>query len=498
MPPSAATIAAVTRAYLARHPTERAKLEPLLAMLASEPAPTSRTTLPAHITCSAVVINREQQVLHIHHKVTGLTLCPGGHGEESDTSLLATAMREVTEEAGIPPEALCLVPQLLAQPVDIDLNDIDPNPDKGERTHQHYDFRFAFYLADAATPETALHAEEVTGCEWRPFEQVTSPSLRAKLSPAGLDGRPEPVNASVLIHDGNGRYLLHLRDAFDHIWAPGEFSLLGGGREPQDRTLEDTLRGELTEEAPGLELGALEPLVVEQVIGADGLCVPVQVYTARWAGDPDAVGLTEGVLLRWFTPDMLHRLRLRTSTRDLLLAHAAQTRDSAAVRPPAPRPPHRPAATAGAGLRRAVPSDAGELTRLRLVMLASAGTVPEREWSGECERWFADRLAGDERFAAFVIDDGTRLLSCAVAQCTDHMPRPGQGPYVGHIASVATDPAHRRQGHARRVVAAVHDWLTAHGCGQINLTASPDAEELYRSLGYRDPAGPTPLTWSAR
>jgi GNAT superfamily N-acetyltransferase len=148
--------------------------------------------------------------------------------------------------------------------------------------------------------------------------------------------------------------------------------------------------------------------------------------------------------------------------------------------------------------RRALPSDAAELTRLRLVMLASAGVVPPEPWSLECERWFADRLAGDQRFTAFVIDGGAgRLLSCAVGQYTDRMPRPGQGPYVGHIASVATDPGHRRQGHARLVVEAVHDWLTTNGCGQINLTASPEATALYRSLGYANVASPAPLTWSA-
>ncbi|WP_030230337.1 GNAT family N-acetyltransferase [Streptomyces sp. NRRL S-350] len=147
--------------------------------------------------------------------------------------------------------------------------------------------------------------------------------------------------------------------------------------------------------------------------------------------------------------------------------------------------------------RQALPTDAAELTRLRLVMLHSAGIVPPESWSAECERWFAERLPGD-RFAAFVIDDGAeRLLSCAVGQYADRMPRPGQGPHVGHIASVATDPDHRRQGHARRVVAAVHDWLTASGCGQINLTASPEAEPLYRSLGYATMAGPAPMTWSA-
>ncbi len=323
MPPSTDAITAVTRTYLELHPGERARLEPLLAMLATTSDPTSRKTLPAHVTCSAVVINRDRQVLHIHHKATGLTLCPGGHGEVGDSSLLATALREVAEEAGIPPGALCLVPQLLDRPVDIDVNDIDPNPAKGDGAHQHYDFRFAFYLADPATPDTALQAEEVTGCEWRPIAQVASPSLRAKLHAAGLDGQPEPVNASVLIHDAAGRYLLHLRDDFDHIWAPGEFSLLGGGAEPGDGSLEDTLRRELAEEAPGLRLGEVEPLTVERTTGLDGLALPIQIFSAHWEGDPQAADLREGVLLHWFRPEDLHRLRLRDSTRRLIHDHHA-------------------------------------------------------------------------------------------------------------------------------------------------------------------------------
>lgn len=87
--------------------------------------------------------------------------------------------------------------------------------------------------------------------EWLPFDQVTSPTLRTKLCASGLDNRIEPVNASALIHDGHGRYLLHLlhlRDDLPGIWEPGAWSLLGGGREPGDASLEDTVRRELREE----------------------------------------------------------------------------------------------------------------------------------------------------------------------------------------------------------------------------------------------------------
>ncbi|MFJ5068289.1 NUDIX hydrolase [Kitasatospora sp. NPDC088556] len=324
MPPARTHIHDLVQTYLERHPGERAQLASLLDLLDAGREPTNRATLPAHVTCSAIVIRPDRTVLHIHHKATGLVICPGGHVEDRDQTLLATALREVHEEAGIPPDALCLTPQTLAVPIDIDINDIEPNPAKGEGAHQHYDFRFAFCLLPGAA-DVALQAEEVTGAEWRPLDRVASPSLRAKLLASGVTGEAEPVNASVLIHDGAGRYLLHLRDNYPgRIWAPGEWSLSGGGREGQDASLTDTLLRELAEEAPGLTLTDLRPFAVEQAIGVDGLCVPVQIYTARWTGDPDAVDLREGVMLRWFTPDMLHRLLLRPSTIELVHRHTSE------------------------------------------------------------------------------------------------------------------------------------------------------------------------------
>ncbi|MEV0536331.1 NUDIX domain-containing protein [Kitasatospora sp. NPDC050463] len=332
MPPARTQIHDLVQTYLQHHPGERAALTPLLDLLDTGPAPTSRATLSAHVTCSAVVIRPDQTVLHIHNKVTGLVTCPGGHVEDGDETLLATALREVHEKVGIPPGALCLTPQALTTPVDI-----DPKPAKGG-ARQHFDFRFAFcHLPDAA--DVALQPKAFTGAEWRPLDRVASPSLRAKLAAAAFTGQAEPVNASVLIHH-DGRYLLHLRDYYPgRIWAPGEWSLLGGGREPQDATLTDTLLRELAEEAPGLTLTDLQPFAVERATGVDALCVPIQIYTARWSGDPDTADLREGVLLHWFTPDMLHRLLLRPSTIELVHRHAAE-------HPPASRPAKVPGSQA--------------------------------------------------------------------------------------------------------------------------------------------------------
>jgi 8-oxo-dGTP pyrophosphatase MutT (NUDIX family) len=117
MPPSSTAIRRIVEAYLGRHPGERDALAELLAALDRPVDATARTTLPGHVTCSAVVIDRQGRVLHIRHRATGgLMLAPGGHVEPGDRTLLAAALREVAEEAGIPPGALCLTRQLLGSP----------------------------------------------------------------------------------------------------------------------------------------------------------------------------------------------------------------------------------------------------------------------------------------------------------------------------------------------------------------------------------------------
>ncbi|MER7780436.1 NUDIX domain-containing protein [Streptomyces sp. NPDC096191] len=327
MPPSRSHIRATVESYLSRHHEEREALEGLLAVLDGTGEPSSRATLPGHVTCSAVVIDRDRRVLHIGHRETGLLLAPGGHVEAGDRTLLAAAVREVCEEAGLRPGDLCLTPQFLDEPIDVDVHDIAADAAEGVAAHRHFDVRFAFYLTTGHPPELTLQDEEVSGAQWLPYANVRSPTLRAKLLDAqaeGLDGRPEPVNASALIHDGAGRYLLHLRDDREDIWEPWVLALLGGGRTRDDACLEATLRRELAEEVPDLEPTDLMPFAVEAATSVDGLAVPITVYAGRWCGKADAVELREGVLLTWCTLDMLDRVRLSPGLEDLIRRHAAE------------------------------------------------------------------------------------------------------------------------------------------------------------------------------
>ncbi|MFH9730310.1 NUDIX domain-containing protein [Streptomyces sp. NPDC017260] len=323
MPPSSSSIRRTVQAYLGRHPDERDALAELLAALDRPADVTARTALPGHVTCSAVVIDRRRRVLHIRHRATGLVLTSGGHIEPGDRTPLAAALRQISEETGIPPGALCLTRQMLDSPIHIDVHAIAADPAGGEPAH-HHDFRYVFYLADVEPPATISQDEEVSGARWISLSEVTSPALRAKVRHARLDGLAEPVNASALLHDGQGRYLLHLRDANKPwIWEPGCWSLLGGGREPRDPTLLDTVRRELREEA-GLTVAGLEPYAVEYATGTDGTRVPIQVFTGRWRGDPHRLPLTEGVMLAWVRPEKFPYMTMLPSTRTLLERHAAE------------------------------------------------------------------------------------------------------------------------------------------------------------------------------
>jgi GNAT superfamily N-acetyltransferase len=158
-------------------------------------------------------------------------------------------------------------------------------------------------------------------------------------------------------------------------------------------------------------------------------------------------------------------------------------------------------------VRRAGVDDAADVVRLRQAMfeaMASAGAAARPEdaastgWHPagirELERQFAE-----ERSAAFVVDgprpNGGRavqrpgqLIACAVATLDQRLPGPGFPTGLsGSMHTVFVETPYRRHGLARLVVSAGLAWLSERGAETVDLHATPDAEPLYRSLGFTEP-----------
>ncbi|MGW1956420.1 GNAT family N-acetyltransferase [Streptomyces sp. NPDC001920] len=141
-------------------------------------------------------------------------------------------------------------------------------------------------------------------------------------------------------------------------------------------------------------------------------------------------------------------------------------------------------------VRRATPEDAREVLRLRQVMIDSmASAAGPSEWQAESLPTLREALAEpDGDFAAFVVDHPQRpgALAAVVVGTLDYRIGRAGNPHglVGYVFSVATDPDARRRGYARACMAELLAWFRERGAGHVMLTASADAESLYKSLGF--------------
>jgi 8-oxo-dGTP pyrophosphatase MutT (NUDIX family) len=133
-----------------------------VAHLEDRPDGLRRSCFPDHVTASTLVLSADaEQVLLTLHAKARAWFQMGGHCEEVDTTLAGAALREATEESGVPGLRLDPWPvQLNAHPVPF----CDPRG-----TVQHLDVRFL-----AIAPEGAVHAvsDESLDVRWWPWDDL--------------------------------------------------------------------------------------------------------------------------------------------------------------------------------------------------------------------------------------------------------------------------------------------------------------------------------------
>lgn len=147
-------------------------------------------------------------------------------------------------------------------------------------------------------------------------------------------------------------------------------------------------------------------------------------------------------------------------------------------------------------LRLATLDDAEALTRLRGLMHASMGDEPTDEWAARCTDAFRRRLAADD-FRAYLVEDGGQVVASGAGWLDEHLPSPYLLSGVrGHIASMSTDPGHRRKGYAREVFQALMDWFASLDVKRVDLRATEEGRVLYEQFGFELLGGAT-MAWFA-
>lgn len=124
-------------------------------------------------------------------------------------------------------------------------------------------------------------------------------------------------------------------------------------------------------------------------------------------------------------------------------------------------------------------------------MFAAMSGGPPRPgpWQAAAEEMLREQLAAPAAgLGAFVVDapEGG-LAACAVGTVERRLPAPAHpAGLFGFVFNVCTDQAHRGRGHARATTEALLAWFAERGVTRVDLHASPEAERLYRRLGFAE------------
>ncbi|MGP3988211.1 GNAT family N-acetyltransferase [Streptomyces sp. 3N207] len=150
-------------------------------------------------------------------------------------------------------------------------------------------------------------------------------------------------------------------------------------------------------------------------------------------------------------------------------------------------------------IRKATPDDAEEIVRLRRLMFAAmSGRDEPGPWEKEAVRVARRQLAQQNSpLLAFVVDGAgasAHLAACAVGRIEERLPAPvSPRGLFGFVFNICTDERYRGRGYARATTAALLEEFARSGVTRVDLHATPEAEAMYRSMGFAEHSIPLSL-----
>ena len=146
-------------------------------------------------------------------------------------------------------------------------------------------------------------------------------------------------------------------------------------------------------------------------------------------------------------------------------------------------------------LRRATAQDAATLARHRCDMwLAMQDLKPEsyEAMYRQCVGYFQEAVPRGEYHGWLACTDageivaGGGLLLRRIAPFPDANGNLCPSEQQAHILNVFTEPAHRGNGLARRLMETILAWCKAENIGSVTLNASSDGKPLYQKLHFAE------------
>jgi 8-oxo-dGTP pyrophosphatase MutT (NUDIX family) len=148
-------------------PATAATRAEMLRLLELGPRVLRRDGCADHFTASTLIVDpaRERVLLCLHRRIRRWVQV-GGHCEAEDESLAGAALREATEESGIPGL------RLVGEPIGLDIHPVNCSAGPS----RHFDVRFAALAPPGARERVSDESEELA---WFPYDGLPHPLASA-------------------------------------------------------------------------------------------------------------------------------------------------------------------------------------------------------------------------------------------------------------------------------------------------------------------------------